>query len=431
VFALAAAAVGLGNVWRFAYLLGENGGAPFMAAYVLCLLTLAAPLLIAEVVVGAIGRGAPLQGLARGALQAHRSRLWSLLALPACLAALLLLAMAMLVAAWSLLYAYQHQLGGFAAISISGTRRFFETLLTQPLRSLGWLALALSPLVCFSALGVRRGLGVLMWLCVPLMVVLLAVLIRYALDHGDLAAAGKFLFARQPLDFTDRSFLLAAGQAFFTLGIGVGVGLTFGAYAPGNLPICRSVLAVALFDVVIAVAVGVAVFPLLFAANLAPAQGFGLLFIALPYAFGNLNLGDFFGTLFFFSIYVVTLVTSAVLAEPLVCQLHQFGLRRGQASVLALGLAALLAAIALHQLSAPAAVSGLVLSVDTLVGLLVPLSAVLMALYVGWRLPRGLLRKTLQREPDFLFSLWYFLLRFWVPPALIFLWLALRVTETI
>lgn len=432
VFALAAAAVGLGNVWRFAYLLGENGGAPFMAAYVLCLLTMAVPLLIAEVVVGAIGGAAPLHGLARGARLAQRSRFWFLLALPVYLAALLLLVTAMLVAAWSLLYAFHHQLGGFAAISLTGTRGFFETLLTQPLRSLGWLVLALLPLLCFSVLGVRRGLGVLMWLCVPLLVVLLAVLIRYALDHGDLEAAGKFLFARQPLDFTDRSFLLAAGQAFFTLGIGVGVGLTFGAYAPGNLPICRSVLAVALFDVVIAVAVGVAVFPLLFASNLAPAQGFGLLFIALPYAFGNLNLGDVFGTLFFFCIYVVTLATSAVLAEPLISQLEQFGLRRGLASSLTLGVATVLVAVALHQLSGAEAFSGLLLSVDTLaVGLLVPLSAGLMALYVGWRLPRQLLRRTLHREPDFLFSLWYFLLRFWVPPALVFLWLALRISETI
>lgn len=432
VFALAAAAVGLGNIWRFAYLLGDNGGAPFMAAYLLSLLTLAVPLLVAEVVVGVIGGAAPLSAVARSARLGRRSRLWALLVVPAYGAALLLLMGALLLAAWSLVYAFHHQLGSFAAIGITGTQRFFEALLKQPLRSVGWLVLALAPLLLCLAAGVRRGLGVLLWVCVPLIIVLLAVLIRYSLDHGDVAAAGNYLFARQPLDFTDRSFLLAAGQAFFTLGVGVAVGLTFGAYAPEKLPLCRSVLAVALFDVVVAVAIGIAVFPLLFANNLAPAQGFGLLFIALPYAFGNLNLGDVLGALFFFCLYVVTLATAAALAEPLVSQLQQWGLRRSRASLLAVLTAAILTVVTLQQLSEGDGGSALLLSVERIaVAVLVPVSALLLALYVGWRLPRRLLRRTLNREPDILFGLWYFLLRFWVPPALVFLWLALRVTESL
>jgi NSS family neurotransmitter:Na+ symporter len=431
VFALAAAAVGLGNVWRFAYLLGENGGAPFMLAYLLSLLTLAVPVLAAEVALGGLGRGSPLQAIVRSARRGRRSRLWAVAALPAYLAALLMLIIALVLASWCLRYAFHHQLGSFAAISLGGTRTFFEQSLTEPLRSLGWLLLAALPLVLTGFAGLRRGLGLALWLCIPTIIVLLAVVIDFALRYGDLEAAGQFLFARQPLDFSDRSFLLAAGQAFFTLGIGFGVGITFGARAPEGVPIVRSVLAVALFDVVVAVAMGVAIFPLLFANNLAPAQGFGLLFIALPYAFGNLGLGDLFGALFFFCVFVVILATALALLEPLTSQLRQFGLRRSRAAMTVLAAVAMVAAHLLYTMGDGSGLKLLTSMERLTTGLLLPLTALLLTLFCGWRLPRSLLRRSMAREPDSVFSLWYFLLRFWVPPALIMLWLALRITEVI
>lgn len=432
VFALAAAAVGLGNIWRFGYLLGDNGGAPFMLAYLLSLLTLAVPLMVAEVALGVMGRGAPLSAIARSAKRGKRSRLWGVAAFPAYLAAFLMLTLTLVIAGWCLRYTFHHQLGSFAAISLGGTRDFFAQALSQPLRSLGWILVAALPLGLSAVAGVRRGLGLALWLCIPTIIVLLAVVIDFSVSYGDLDAAGRFLFARQPLDFADRSFLLAAGQAFFTLGVGVGVGIIFGARAPADVPLVRSVLAVALFDVVVAVAVSVAIFPLLFANNLAPAQGFGLLFIALPYAFGNLGLGDVFGTLFFFCVFIVSLATALVLLEPLGSQLQQFGLRRSPALLLPLAAALVFAAVLLQDMGDSEGGAGLLASMEALsTGWLIPLAALMLALFCGWRLPRSLLRRTLQREPDSMFSLWYFLLRFWVPPALLLLWLALRLATII
>lgn len=418
--ALSAAAIGLGNVWRFAYLLGENGGAPFMLAYIVALLLVATPVMVAEVVVGHLGRGSPWASLRGTAKTEQRSGLWALLAPLAITTAFILLVGSVLVAGWSLAFAFHHQLGSFAAISLSGTQLFFEQLLESPQRSLGWLTLAMLPLLASAAAGIRRGVAALMWVCVPLLFVLFAVLISFAVEYGDLEATGRFLFARQELDFTTRSFMQAFSQAIYTLGIGVGVGMTFGAYAPGGLPLCRSVLAVALFDVVVAVAVAVAIFPLLFANNLEPAQGLGLLFIALPYSFGNLGFGDFYGTLFFFAIYVVSLATAVALLEPLLSTLQHRGINRVRASVMAVGVLWMMAWLSLQSLAPDSSLYGLFDYMESLATLvLLPASALGVALYVGWRLPRSTLRAALLREPDILFSLWYFLLRFVVPPAII------------
>lgn len=429
VLALAAAAVGLSNIWRFAYLLGEHGGSPFMASYVLALLVMAVPIMVAEVAIGNTGRGSPWASLRRVAATSGRAGLWALLGPLACVTALLLLVAIMVIAAWSLAFAFHHQLGTFAAISLRGTQAFFEELIAQPLRSVGWMTLALVPLVAAGVAGIHRGLAALMWLCVPLLFVLFAVLVDFAIEHGDLAAAGSFIFGSQFMDFNATSFLLAFSHALFTLGIGVAVGLTFGAYAPERLPLCRSVLAVALFDVVVAVAVAVIIYPLLFANNLAPAQGFGLLFIALPYAFGNLNLGDFFGTLFFFAVYVVSLASAVALLEPLLATLRHTRLNRARAALVACGAVWLLAVASLYSLMPGSALFGLFVEMEALVSLvLLPLGALLLAVFAGWRVRREVLREALAREPDILFSLWYFLLRFVVPPAVIFAWAGVLIT---
>jgi NSS family neurotransmitter:Na+ symporter len=155
----------------------------------------------------------------------------------------------------------------------------------------------------------------LFWFAIPVLLVLLGVLIIFSLQYGDLEKAGEFLFSSVSFDFTVHSVLIAMGHAFFTLSVGVGVGIAFGAYAPDKLPIGRTVLAVALLDSFIAIAAGLAIFPIVFAANLEPSMGPGLMFVSLPYAFGNMPEGETYGLLFFVMVATVALGSAVALAE--------------------------------------------------------------------------------------------------------------------
>lgn len=422
VFALSASAVGLGNLWRFAYLLGENGGAPFLITYVACLLLVAVPVLIAEVIIGSRGRGSPPVALRWSAEHSGRSPHWSLVGVLACITGLLILSYFAVIGGWALAYADAMRGGTFAAASALETGRFLEVFLAEPGALAGWHALFLGLVVAVLALGVQRGIGVLVWLAVPTLMVLIGMLVVFALERGDTAAAREFLFSVQPLDFTRDSVLLALGHAFYTLGVGVGIGITYGAYSPERIPLARSVLAVAVFDTAIAIAAGIAIFPIVFANNIEPSMGPGLLFVSVPYAFGNLGDGDLFGTLFFVMVVVAALGSAVALMEPSVGALIQYlRLRRLTAVLIAGVITWLLGFAVILSLSGrgPGDWNWFALLDGLTAQWLLPIGALLVALFVGWRMDSQLLQEELSRESGMLFAVWRFVLRYVAVPAII------------
>jgi NSS family neurotransmitter:Na+ symporter len=417
--------VGLGNLWRFSYLAGEQGGAPFVVTYVLCLFAVAVPLMVAEVVIGSHGRGGPVAALRWVSDRSLLTRGWSILGWLACVTGILLLAYYAVVAGWALAYARFMQDGQFSAASARLVGQHFAVFLADPARQVYWLTLFLLPAGLFVLLGVRRGLGLLVWLTVPGLLALLAVLVKFSFDHGDLAAARDFLFTVKWVDFSTESTLLALGHAFFTLGIGVGAGICYGAYAPARVPIGRSVVAIAVFDTMISLLVGMAIFPLLFANNVAPSAGPGLMFISLPYAFGNLYQGEMFGALFFLLVVVAALGSAVALMEPSVRTLiQQARLRRITAVLIVLAVVWVISlgvviGMAPGERDAWFANGKLFVFLDRLTAqCLLPLVSLGTALLVGWRLKPMLLRRELYRDSALFFSGWRLLLRYVVPPAI-------------
>ncbi|MEM6300541.1 MAG: sodium-dependent transporter [Pseudomonadota bacterium] len=425
VLALSLAVVGLGNVARFSWLLGENGGAPFMLSYLLCLLGVSVPLLVAELSLGSHGRGSPFISLRWAAQQSGASRRWVLIAALTCFAAFLLLVVSVVFGGWVLSYAYQLQLGEFAAISLPGTATELERRIEAPASVIGWsfcFALFISAAL---AAGARRGLGTFVWFALPALLALLGALLGYAIEQGDLAEAGSYLFKWQALDYDGGSFFAAMGFALYTLTAGVAVGLSYGAYAPEKIPLVRSVLAVALFDVVVSIALAIVVLALTSSANLLPDRDLSLLFIALPYAFGNHAFGDFYGSLFFLALLIMLLGSAVALMEPLVASFEQqTRLNRWRASALCGAVVWLFGALLSWGFSQSSPGSQVVTLLDqTATYGLIPSSLVLLALFVGWRMPLPVLRKELAREPEILFRLWYFLVRFVSIPLICIAWL--------
>lgn len=429
VLALSASAVSLGNLWRFSYLSGEYGGAPFVLTYVACLFFIAVPVMVAEVVLGCHGRAGPLASIRHACDRSLLRRGWVVVGVLACLAGLLLLALYSVVAGWSLAYARFMYIGMFSAAPIAEVGDQFGRLLHAPQQQVYWQSLFLLVTVAVIGLGVRRGLGTLVWLVVPALLALLVTLIRFGMEYGDMEAAREFLFSARPVDFDSRAALTALGHAFYTLGVGVATGICYGAYAPERLPVGRSVLAVAVFDTIIALFSGLAIFPIVLANHVEPAVGPGLMFVSLPYAFGNLAQGEGYGTLFFLLVALAALGSAVAVLEPIVAALK--GLLRVERVTAALlaGCAVWLLGLAVVLAFDPGAARyggrNLFQLLDWLTaGVLLPLVALLTAIFVGWRLRPQVLRRFLAREPAGFFTLWRFLLRFVAPPAIAILLLA-------
>lgn len=431
ILALSASAVGLGNLWRFSYLSGEHGGGAFVITYVVCMFLLAVPVMVAEVALGSHGRGGPLTAIRRACDRSLRSRAWMSLGVLACFTGLLILSFYAVVAGWGMAYVGFMYEGVFSAARAAEVGEHFERFLMAPRSQVYWQTLFLLLTSGVVALGVRRGLGLLVWLAVPALIAMLGFLIKFGFDNGDMVATRDFLFSTKWIDFSPQAALVALGHAFYTLGVGVGTGICYGAYAPDRIPIGRTVLAVAVFDTIISILAGLAIFPIIFANNMEPAAGPGLLFISLPYAFGNVMQGELFGAGFFALMVVAALGSAVAIMEPIVAAIvQQFRVARFTATLLVGAVVWLLglAVIASFDPYARATWFGnrnLFVVLDGLTAdVLLPLVSLLTAVFVGWRIRPEILRLELYRESGAFFSLWRFLLRYIAPPAILLLMLS-------
>jgi NSS family neurotransmitter:Na+ symporter len=412
VFSLAAVALGLGNLFRMPYLIGEHGGGPFFLAYVASLIVLALPVMLAEVVVGSYGRGSPLGSLRWLADQSGATVLWSWLGpLQAAVALLLALHLALLTV-WLAEQAVILQSAQLAAASPQDVAAGFVDLTETDLSRFWGLAGLLVLAGLLAVPGPGLAMGVIGWLLLPSIVVTLIGLAGYSLNYGALTEAEEFLFRRDGNRFDFGSALAALQSAAFTLGAGLAVGQCFGGRAPRRLPLARSVLAAGVLDTLLMLLVATIIVPLLYAVNVEPSQGISLVFVALPYAFANLPLGEAYGALFFAAMAASGLAALVALLEPAVLILRRDLLWPRW-------LAALIVVSTLWWLTI---VIGRdpwrwLARIDLAVGLALPLLFLAIAVLVGWRVPRPISRGELFMAPRWLFMTWWWMLRWTVPVA--------------
>lgn len=411
VFALAAAAMGLGNILRLPFLMGEHGGAPFFLTYLATVFLVAAPLLASEVMLGSHGRGSPIGAIRWASDQAGRSHHWSLLGGGQALLALALLVLLALLASWMLDVALALNNLELSAASGLEVGQYFGQLTATGNPGLQWPVLAAA--VVAAALGPQYAMAVIGWLVLPVIAVGLLSIVQYAVGFGDLAAAGNYLFASDYENFQQTGAFAGILSGLLTAGAGLGIGSCFGAHAPRNLPFLRSVIAALVLDTAGVILVAVALIPLLSTSNVLPDQGLGFLFIGVPYAFANLPLGEVYGAIFFGVAALACFATIVALMEPIIMILRrELNLSRGLASLLTGGLVYLV----IWMLPLFESVTNLA---SRLIDSGVLVTMLLLGLFVGWRLPRPVVRGEMYREPPWLFIVWWYLLRFAVPPVLL------------
>lgn len=411
-------AVGLGNLQRFPYLMGEHGGGAFFMMYLVALCVLSVPVLIAEVTIGSLGRGSPGLALHWAASVGNLDSRWRHLGVAQALLGLVFAAVAILTAVWCLHCVsalYSGQLASASAIDVAAD--FLAFVDDRPAQFI-WTLFLLVAAGSVSALGIRFGMGFLAWACLPAAAITLLGVLDFAFFYTDMRPVQDFLFSYRADDLQIGAFWQALGAAGVTLGAGLGIGMALGAQAPTGLPWGRSVLAVAVIDTSFLIVTAVIFSALLFESNVSPVEGLAGLFIGLPYAFANLPLGETYGALFFAAAALLAWGAAVVLLEPTVLFLaNECQLGRVSGAVLGATLVVLIVAVLLFGGTLPLLRVG-----SWSMQWLLPCSVLVTAWFVGWLLPRPALRGELYREPTWLFRMWWFVLRWLAPPASLF-WL--------
>ena len=412
ILALLAVALGMGNVLRLPYIIGEQGGGAFLIVYCAVLAIVVGPLLIAELTLGSLGRASPMGSIQWVASLASRDTRWRWIgALQAVLAFLVatLLLVPIVIGVEAGYAIYQGEWGAASAGEIVAALSEVET--ADHLRI---LALVIAIIVFTALPGPQVVLAVVGWLLVPVILGMLYVALGFAFDVGDLSAANEWLFKYRPEQLSQQGALTAALAALSTLGAGVGVGLVFGSRSPQGLPLIRSVVAVGILDTAIMLVTAIVIVAVTAAVDVEMTQGLALLVVSLPYAFVNLPTGELYGMLIMASILLSSLAALIALIEPMVAILaRELDIPR----LLAMGAIA----IGLYVTSSLALTeAGLRQTIDGwLVPILIPFVLGITAFFTAWRVPRPILRGEKYREPFSLFYGWFLLLR-WFTPVLCF-----------
>jgi NSS family neurotransmitter:Na+ symporter len=436
ILAAVGSAVGLGNIWKFPYITGENGGGAFVLVYLACIAIVGIPVLIAEVMIGRRGGQSPVASMRELTTTEGTRKGWRLIGWNGIVASFLVLSFYSVIGGWALVYVFKAASGMFTGADADAIGGTFGGMLASATDLLLWHSVFMAIVIFIVGRGIRSGMERAINTLMPLLFVLLFIMVGYAMTTGKFGEAVSFMFSPDFSKLTTEGVLTALGHAAFTLSIGIGVMMAYGSYLPQKVNIARTAMTIAVLDTGVALMAGLAIFPLVFANGLEPGAGPGLIFVTLPLAFGQMSGGVIFGTLFFALLLVAALTSAISMLEPVVEWLEEHkGISRSK-SALGGGLAIWLVGIGtvlsfnnwaeFHPLAFIPFFEGKTVFdlLDFLVSnLMMPLGGLAIALFAGWAMKRQGLDQEIGLKGG-VYSAFMFVLRFLTPAgiAVVFLY---------
>jgi NSS family neurotransmitter:Na+ symporter len=432
VLAAVGAAVGLGNIWRFPYVVGENGGAAFILVYILCVVFVAIPILIGELMIGRRGSHSPPRAMASVAKEAGCSTKWSMVAWLGLIGGFLIATYYSVIAGWTLAY-IPKALTGFGGAAATDVGAQFDELQANPMAMVGWHTFFMIITMTIVGRGLHGGIEKAVTILMPALFAMLVLMIGYAAIAGDFTAGLNFLFSADFSKIDGSTVLTAIGQAFFSIGVAMGLMMVYGAYVPQTVSLTRSAIIIASADTIVALLAGLMIFPLVFANGLATDAGPSLIFRTLPAAFVEMSGGSVFGALFFLLLAFAAVTSLIALIEPIVAYtIDKFDASRRNAcigvGVLAwvIGLGSVLSFNDWSDFTPLASIpifDGM--TVYALIdyftaNIFMPVGGILIALFVGWRMHVTTLREELPVMGPKVFQVWLWMIRVVAPLAIIF-----------
>ena len=385
--AMAGSAVGLGNLWRFPYLVGTNGGAAFIIIYLAIVFVLALPIMYAEFTVGRRAQSnvfGAFKKLAPGPK-------WGIIGILAIICCILIVSFYSVVGGWTLDYLVKAVMGEFSS-GREGLDGLFAQTVSSNWRPLLFMLLFVGTSSAVLLAGVKDGIEKYSKVLMPLLFLMVIIIAVRSVTLPGAGAGLDFLFKPDFSKVTANTFLDALGQAFFSLSVGFGIIFTYASYVNKNENLIKMSAQTAAADTTFAIIAGIAIMPAVFAFGISPSQGPGLVFVTLPYVFAQLPFGSVLAAIFFFVLYVAALTSAISLLEVAVAYvIEEFKINRKAAVLLVVAIVLFLGTFcSLSQgLLGDVKIFGnniFDLFDKTTANILIPLGALLIVLFAGWRM---------------------------------------------
>jgi NSS family neurotransmitter:Na+ symporter len=418
VLAALGSAIGLGNIWRFSYVVGENGGGAFIVIYLMAVIGLGLPLLIAELAIGQTTRANAVAAFE----QLSDARPWRWTGWLGVTASVAILAYYPVIAGWVAQYLWAYAVGGPDNLPASDFAARFEAIIANPLQAVLWYGAVIAVAASIVAAGIERGIELASKVLMPLFAILVVLLAGYGLSLPGASRAIGFLFSPNWGVLQDpKTYLAAVGQSFFSIGLAMAILVTYGSYLPKGERLPRAALTIAAGDTLIALIAGLMIFPAVFSYGLDPAHGPTLAFVVLPGVFAAMPAGRWIGLGFFLLLQVAALTSVIALLEVLVSLLMaKLRWRRSFAAMVVafvgflIGVPSALGYGVLRELL-PMPVPLLDVIDHFASNIVLPLSGIAIALFAGWVWPTEDAMRASGLATKRVRQLWIWLLRVVIP----------------
>ena len=388
--AMAGSAVGLGNLWRFPYLVGTNGGAAFIIIYLAIVFVLAMPIMYSEFILGRRGQSnvyTAFKNMAPGTG-------WKVTGIIAILCCILIVSFYSVVGGWTIDYMVKGMMFKFTSDS-SALGGMFEQTVTSSWQPLLYMVLFAGLSGAILLAGVKDGIEKYSKVLMPLLFLIVVVIAVRSVTLPGASAGLDFLFKPDFSKVTANTFLDALGQAFFSLSVGFGIIFTYASYVNRSENVVKMSVQTAMADTLFAILAGVAIMPAVFAFGISPTQGPGLVFVTLPYVFAQIPFGGILAILFFFVLFIAAITSSISLLEVIVAYVIEvFKWKRKTAVLAVVALIVFLGAFCSLSQGVLADVKIFGNNIFDLfdkftANILIPLGALLIVLFAGWKMKKA------------------------------------------
>ncbi|MEZ5510929.1 MAG: sodium-dependent transporter [Gammaproteobacteria bacterium] len=430
ILAATGSAVGLGNIWKFPYMTGVNGGAAFVLIYLIFIACIGIPVMLAEILLGRRGRSSPINTMHLLADEAKATRFWGGIGWMGAVAGLLILSFYSVVAGWAVAYTWLTVQGTFAGESADQVVATFGNLLANPKELVWWHTLFMGMTLSVVVHGIHKGLERAVRFMMPALFLMLLGLLIYSMTLDAFGRSVDFMFSVDFSRLNRESILSALGHSFFTLSLGMGAIMAYGAYMARGQNLAKTVVTIGVLDTVVALMAGLVIFTIVFQNGLEPAAGPSLMFQTLPLAFASMPGGVVIGSVFFLLVTFAAWTSAISLAEPAVAwAVEATRLTRLQASLIVAVIAWTLGvgcALAFNRWAeVKFTVEGLFslnffdLLDKLTTNIMLPLGGLLICIFVGWVMDRAIVRAEADLHHPQLYRAWSFLVQIVAPAGIL------------